>query len=74
MTDIQKPVKREKKRFIAGATCTECKAADTLMLYTLNGIEHVECTECGFHMSEPKTQGAGSERTFDGVIGVFKPD
>lgn len=70
---MQSP-EREKKRFIAGATCTECKAIDTLMLYTSNGVEHVECTECGFHMVEPKSQGHGSERTFDGVIGVFKPD
>lgn len=65
---------REKKRFIAGATCTECQASDSLMLFTEQGIEHVECVECGFRMSEPKTQGAGSERTFDGVIGVFKPE
>jgi len=65
---------KTKKRFIAGATCTECKAVDSLMLYTENGIEHVECVECGFKMSEPKTQGSGSERTFDGVIGVFKPE
>jgi uncharacterized metal-binding protein (TIGR02443 family) len=65
---------REKKRFIAGATCTECQAQDSLMLFTENGIEHVECVECGFKMSEPKAQGSGSEREFDGVIGVFKPD
>lgn len=44
------------------------------MLYTEHGIEHVECVECGFKMSEPKEQGSGSQRTFDGVIGVFKPE
>lgn len=65
---------KTKKRFIAGATCTECKVTDSLMLYTEHGIEHVECVECGFKMSEPKAQGSGSERTFDGVIGVFKPE
>lgn len=69
----QLPVKK-KKRFIAGSTCTECQAVDSLMLYTENGIEHVECVECGFKMSEPKEQGSGSERKFDGVISVFKPD
>ena len=65
---------RSKKRFIAGATCTECKAVDSLMLYSEHGIEHVECVECGFMMDEPKAQGSRSERTFDGVIGVFKPE
>lgn len=65
---------KSKRRFIAGATCTECKAIDSLMLYTAQGIEHVECVECGFKMSQPKEQGGGSQRKFDSVIGVFKPD
>lgn len=65
---------KSKKRFIAGATCTECKSTDSLMLYTEHGVEHVECVECGFKMTEPKVQGSGSERTFDSVIGVFKPE
>ena len=65
---------KSKKRFIAGATCTECHAVDSLMLYTAQGIEHVECVECGFKMSQPQEQGGGSQRKFDGVIGVVNPD
>jgi len=64
---------RERKRFIAGAVCPSCKAMDTLMLFTENNIEQVECVTCKHQMSQPKAQGAGSTRTFDNVIGVFDP-
>ena len=65
---------REKKRFIAGAVCPLCDAMDTLMLFIENDIEQVECVQCKHRFSEPKEQGGGSERQFDQVIGVFKPD
>lgn len=41
-----------KRRFIAGATCPNCKATDTLFLIAndLNGA--FECAECG-HREEP---------------------
>lgn len=64
---------RQRKRFIAGATCPECKQMDTLMLFFENNIEQVECVACHHRMSEPKAQGGGSKRQFDNVIGVFKP-
>ncbi|EKE81542.1 nucleic acid-binding protein [Idiomarina xiamenensis 10-D-4] len=47
---------------------------DTLMLFFENNIEQVECVNCHYRMSEPKAQGGGSQRQFDQVIGVFKPD
>jgi|TARA_R100001039_G_C1817692_1_gene86923 uncharacterized metal-binding protein (TIGR02443 family) len=47
---------------------------DTLMLFIENDIEQVECVQCKHRFSEPKEQGGGSERQFDQVIGVFKPD
>lgn len=65
---------RQKKRFIAGATCPKCEAMDTLMLFVENDIEQVECVACKHRFSEPKAQGGGSERQFDQVIGVFKPE
>ncbi|MDV6317286.1 YheV family putative zinc ribbon protein [Idiomarina sp. HP20-50] len=65
---------REKKRFIAGAVCPKCEAMDTLMLFIENDIEQVECVQCKHRFSEPKEQGGGSQRQFDQVIGVFKPD
>ena len=65
---------REKKRFIAGAVCPKCNAMDTLMLFIENDTEQVECVQCKHRFSEPKEQGGGSQRQFDQVIGVFKPD
>lgn len=65
---------RQRKRFIAGAVCPQCKAMDTLMLFFENNIEQVECVQCKHRMSEPKAQGSGSTRQFDNVIGVFNPD
>ncbi|WP_404401246.1 YheV family putative metal-binding protein [Idiomarina seosinensis] len=65
---------RQKKRFIAGAVCPKCEAMDTLMLFIENDVEQVECIACKHRFSEPKEQGGGSQRQFDQVIGVFKPD
>ncbi|MAK72297.1 MAG: DNA-binding protein [Idiomarinaceae bacterium] len=44
------------------------------MLFFENDIEQVECVACKHRFSEPKSQGGGSEREFDQVIGVFKPE
>lgn len=62
-----------KKRFIAGATCPECKESDSVMLYSEDGVEVMECVACG-HLQrqapEPvQAQAGGAE-----VIGVFKPE
>ena len=74
---------RQKKRFIAGASCPECKAMDTMMLYREHDVEKVECVECGHKMAQPDNAvqastrgtvwtGEGSGR-FEQVFGVFKP-
>lgn len=38
----------EKKRFIAGAICPRCKAADRIVMYRVGEIDYRECVECGF--------------------------
>ncbi len=63
-----------KKRFIAGASCPECKKIDTMMLYKENDVEKVECVECGHHMTQPKEAVQASTRHFEQVIGVFTPE
>lgn len=64
---------RQRKRFIAGASCPDCKAIDTMMLYKENGIEKVECVKCGHKMTQPESAVQASTRQFEQVIGVFKP-
>lgn len=65
---------RKKKRFIAGASCPQCKATDTMMLFLENNIEKVECVQCGYQMAQPEQQIAKASRTNELVIGVFKPE
>lgn len=64
---------RKKKRFIAGATCPQCKATDTMSLFIENNVEKVECVVCGHQMVQPEPQVANSTREKELVIGVFKP-
>lgn len=64
---------QRKKRFIAGATCPECKKMDTMMLYIENQVEKVECKSCGHVMTQPEGAVAGATRQFEQVIGVFDP-
>lgn len=64
---------RQKKRFIAGASCPECKVMDTMMLYREHDVEKVECVECGHKMAQPDNAVQASTRQFEQVIGVFKP-
>lgn len=64
---------KKRKRFIAGATCPQCKALDTLMLYIQNNVEHVECVQCGHKQSQPDENVAASTRGNESIIGVFKP-
>ncbi|MCJ8271420.1 MAG: YheV family putative metal-binding protein [Psychrosphaera sp.] len=63
-----------KKRFIAGATCPNCEAVDTIMLYKENNIEKVECVKCGHTMIQPEDSVNAATRQFEQVIGVFKPE
>nr|WP_269902794.1 YheV family putative zinc ribbon protein [Shewanella nanhaiensis] len=60
-----------KKRFVAGAKCPKCKAMDSIMLYKLNGVETVECTECDYTEQQADEQVA--KKATGDVIGVFKP-
>jgi uncharacterized metal-binding protein (TIGR02443 family) len=63
-----------KKRFIAGATCPECKAMDTMMLYVENNVEKVKCVKCEHEMTQPDGAVQGATRQFEQVIGVFNPE
>ncbi len=65
---------RKKKRFIAGASCPQCKAMDTLMLFMENNVEKVECVSCGHQMAQPEPQVSKASRSSEQVIGVFKPE
>jgi uncharacterized metal-binding protein (TIGR02443 family) len=64
---------RQKKRFIAGASCPKCKATDTMMLFLEHNVEKVECVACGYQMVQPEQQVAKATREAEQVIGVFKP-
>lgn len=37
-----------KKRFIAGATCPQCKVQDRTVTYHSEGKDYRECIACGF--------------------------
>lgn len=42
-----------KKRFIAGAQCTKCKALDRVVLFTTADDEWIECVACGASERRP---------------------
>jgi len=65
---------RKKKRFIAGASCPQCKSQDTMMLFIENNVEKVECVQCHYQMTQPEQQIARASRATEQVIGVFKPE
>lgn len=65
--------KKLKRRFIAGATCPQCKAQDTIMLYFENNVEKLECVECGYSESQAEEKVQEVTRENENVIGVFKP-
>lgn len=65
--------KKVKKRFVAGATCPECKALDTIMLYFENNVEKLECVSCGYHEAQTDKKVTEQQRQNESVIGVFKP-
>ncbi len=63
-----------KKRFIADAQCPQCSAKDSLRVWRENGIECVECVECGYEerqLPEVIKKNGHSEQE---VIGIFKPE
>ncbi|WP_261816514.1 YheV family putative zinc ribbon protein [Vibrio gallicus] len=61
-----------KKRFIAGATCPECKETDTLRWWEENKVEWAECVSCDFkqqRVTEQQQQAASKQS----IIGIFEP-
>ncbi|XID74601.1 YheV family putative zinc ribbon protein [Alkanindiges sp. WGS2144] len=42
-----------KKRFIAGAKCTQCGAMDRVMQLTTTDDEWIECVDCGYTERRP---------------------
>lgn len=61
-----------KKRFVAGAKCPKCGAKDSILLFKLNNIETIECTECDY--SEQQTDIEVPKKSTGNMIGVFKPE
>lgn len=65
---------QSKRRFIAGATCPECKALDTISLYFENNVEKLECVACGYAESQADDNISNATRENENVIGIFKPE
>lgn len=65
---------KQKKRFIAGATCPHCQAQDTLRWWTENNIEIVECVECDFLEHRQPKSVEKTEHAGETLIGIFKPE
>ncbi|MDC8829324.1 YheV family putative zinc ribbon protein [Alteromonas gilva] len=65
---------RQRKRFIAGATCPKCKAMDTIMLFFENNVEKLACVECDYTDTQPQAEVKTASRGSDNIIGVFKPN
>ncbi|NMH60766.1 YheV family putative zinc ribbon protein [Alteromonas ponticola] len=64
---------KKRKRFIAGATCPKCQAADTVMLYMEHNVEKLECVACGYSESQTDNNVKTAAKSSNNVIGVFKP-
>ena len=64
---------KTRKRFIAGATCPQCKAQDSIMLYFENNVEKLQCVECDYKDTQSQTDVASAGQNTADVIGVFKP-
>ena len=63
---------KSRKRFVAGARCPKCQALDSIVLYKDNGVETVECIECGYH--EQQTDAKVADKAQGQVIGLFKTE
>ncbi|GLS83347.1 YheV family putative zinc ribbon protein [Paraferrimonas haliotis] len=62
---------KRKKRFIAGAVCPKCQAKDSIMLFILEGIETIECADCGH--TQQQLESEQQSKSGD-MIGLFKPE
>ncbi|EKO3558349.1 YheV family putative metal-binding protein [Vibrio metschnikovii] len=64
----------KKKRFIAGASCPNCKTQDTLRWWIENNIELVECVECDYAEQRKPQSVEKSQHATEQMIGIFKPE
>jgi len=65
--------KNVRRRFVAGATCPQCKALDTISLYFENNVEKLECVACGYNEAQTDDTVSQATRENENVIGIFKP-
>ena len=65
---------KNRRRFIAGATCPSCKATDTIMLYFENNLEKLKCVECDYQETQIDDKVKATTREQEDVIGLFKPE
>lgn len=64
-----------KRRFIAGAKCPRCEAADRIVMLTTSDAEWIECVECDYSENRPLTVEQPTEPEIPDEVGViqFKP-
>ena len=65
--------KSVRRRFVAGATCPECKELDTISLYYENNVEKLESVACGYNEAQTDEKVSAVTRESENVIGIFKP-
>ncbi|MCH1414523.1 MAG: YheV family putative metal-binding protein [Glaciecola sp.] len=64
---------KQRKRFIAGATCPQCRSVDSIMLYFENNVEKLQCVKCDYKDVQSSTDVSEQVASSADVIGVFKP-
>lgn len=64
---------KQRKRFIAGATCPQCRSIDSIMLYFENNVEKLQCVKCDYKDVQSSTDVSEQVASSTDVIGVFKP-
>ncbi|CAI8193331.1 MAG: Uncharacterised protein [Glaciecola sp. HTCC2999] len=64
---------KQRKRFIAGATCPQCRSIDSIMLYFENNVEKLQCVKCDYKDVQSSTDVSEQVASSADVIGVFKP-
>jgi uncharacterized protein len=63
-----KSMNKPKKRFIAGATCTQCHEIDTLFVVEINQNQTLHCVECGYSEQKEVVESSAN------IIGLFSPE
>jgi len=64
---------KQRKRFIAGATCPQCRSVDSIMLYFENNVEKLQCVKCDYKDVQSSSDVSEQVASSADVIGVFKP-